>query len=62
MIEIGRVYHDVDNPNRSVVVEAVSRGNVYTVFADEHPSGTGIVVLGVRPDPMPVERFTDQWA
>lgn len=59
--EIGRVYHDVDNINRQVMVEAVSHGCVYTVFADEHPSGEGFVLLGVRPDPMPVEKFTDQW-
>ena len=61
MIEIGRVYHDVDNINRQVMVEAVTGGCVHSVFADEHPSGEGIVLLGARPDPMPVDRFVDQW-
>lgn len=62
MVQIGKVYHDVDNLNRQVMVEAVSNGCVYSVFTDDHPSGDGIVLLGVRPDPMPVERFVDQYA
>lgn len=62
MIEIGRPYHDVDNINHMVVVTDVSQGYVHSVFAEEHPAGKGIVLLGVQPDPVPVDRFMEQWA
>lgn len=61
MVEVGKVYRDVDNINRQVMVEAVSHGCVYPMFVDDHPSGEGIVLLGVRLDPMSVDRFVDQW-